>query len=123
MLQQREKPPLSVPQPRVKPQLPSMPQPRVKPPLSVPQPRVKPLLPLMPQPRVKPPLSPPQLPTPLLLPSMLQQRVRPPPSEQVFFVKHNKQRGMSIEIQHQKFREYSLYEIDNGYKCLSILYK
>merc|ERR1712072_1169404 len=96
---------------------------RVKPPLSVPQQRVKPLLPLMPQQRVKPPHLLPQLPTPLLLPSMLQQRVKLPPSEQVFFVKHNKQKGMSIEIQHQKFREYSLYEIDNGYKCLSILYK
>merc|ERR1711981_303816 len=130
MPQLRDEPPLSLSQPRLhqlfsmnqrKPPLPSMPQQREKLPHSLPQ--LTPLLHLMPQPREKPLPSLPQ-PTPLL-PSMPQQKVKPPHSERgVFFVKHNKQKGISIEVRFQfEFREYSLYEIDNGYKCLSILYK
>merc|ERR1711981_546616 len=131
MPQLRDEPPLSLNQPRLhqllsmnqrKPPLPSMPQQRVKPPLSLNQPRL-PQLPSMPQQRVKLPHSLPQL-TPLLH-LMPQQKEKPPHSERgVFFVKHNKQKGISIEVRFQfEFREYSLYEIDNGYKCLSILYK
>merc|ERR1711981_264324 len=121
MPQQRVKPPLSPNQPRL-PQLLSMPQPREMLPLSLNQQRLH-QLPSMPQQRVKLPHSLPQL-TPLLH-LMPQPREKPPHSERgVFFVKHNKQKGISIEVRFQfEFREYSLYEIDNGYKCLSILYK